>query len=176
VAMPSQPIRLRILNALARLFGVCALLVGGYGVWCGLTLREDRWLNLGLGGFTFVIGCAFLVTKPVTRAHLDQVFGGFHKDSTDKRGPDEWQAEGTPRTRWPSAVRPDGRPFGSAWAPFGPESWTRLGHSPWQRRPQITEQNRTGQPARQRRRCVPGVDAPVRANLAGAPVDEHDDP
>src|SRR5262249_14917448 len=78
---PSQPIRLRVLNALARLFGVSALLVGGFGVWCGLTLREDRWLNLGIGGFTFVIGCAFLVTKPVTREHLDQVFGGLHKDS-----------------------------------------------------------------------------------------------
>ena len=92
VASQNQPIRLRVLNALARLLGVLALLCGGYGVWCGLTLPQDRSLNLCLGAFSLVMGCAFLVTKPVTREHLDRVFGGLHKDSTDKRGPDEWQA------------------------------------------------------------------------------------
>ena len=59
----------------------------------GVFASADRGVNLGAGVFLLITGAAFLVVKPATREQLERFRGDrLRKDSTDQRGPDEWQA------------------------------------------------------------------------------------
>jgi len=90
---PLERALLRFLNGAGRVFGALCLVAGLAFVAGGMFTAVDRLLNLGAGAFLLVIGVAFLVVKPARQDDLQRMRGlRPPKDSTDQRGPDEWQA------------------------------------------------------------------------------------
>lgn len=84
---------LRFFNGAGRVFGALCLVWGLAFVAAGVFASADRGVNFGAGVLLLVTGVAFLGVKPVTQEHLERFRGERpRKDSTDQRGPDEWQA------------------------------------------------------------------------------------
>jgi hypothetical protein len=65
-------------------------------VWGLITSRaqapDDRWLVVVMCVLVLLAGVGLLVARPTTPEQVDRFLLGPRKDSTDQRGPDEWQA------------------------------------------------------------------------------------
>ena len=89
----SVRIHYRVLNALARITGVWFILGATWGlITVGQQSPDERWLVVGTCVFLLLAGVGLLVAKPATPEQHERFFRGIRKDSTDQRGPDEWQA------------------------------------------------------------------------------------
>lgn len=90
---PLERTSLRFLNGAGRLYGGLCLIVGLTFVAMSIFDPADRVVHLGGWAFLLVFGAAFLVAKPATHEDLERLHGlRPRKDSTDQRGPDEWQS------------------------------------------------------------------------------------
>jgi hypothetical protein len=67
---------LKILNALARVFGVLALLGGGIFLVSAYAIQANRLTNIVLGIFLIAMGVAFLWVKPIQKEDLSRLLGG----------------------------------------------------------------------------------------------------
>jgi uncharacterized membrane protein HdeD (DUF308 family) len=61
------------LNALARVFGVLAILAGIISLVSAYAIREHRLLDIVVGLFVIAIGIAFLLAKSVSAEQLDRM-------------------------------------------------------------------------------------------------------
>ncbi|RPH71883.1 MAG: hypothetical protein EHM78_05550 [Myxococcaceae bacterium] len=84
----------RFFTALARLTGVLFVLGGAWGLaTAGRQAPDDRGLVIIVSLFGLLAGVGLLVASPATPEASTRIFGqGLRKDSTDQRGPDDWQA------------------------------------------------------------------------------------
>jgi uncharacterized membrane protein HdeD (DUF308 family) len=61
------------LNALARVFGVLAILAGIIFLVSAYAIREHRFLDIMVGLFVITMGIAFLLAKSVRAEQLDRM-------------------------------------------------------------------------------------------------------
>ena len=83
---------LRFFTALARVIGVLFVLGGALLVTAGHQAPEERGVVIAMSAFVLLSGVGLLVARPVTSEQVRRFIHGPRKDSTDQRGPDEWQA------------------------------------------------------------------------------------
>ena len=74
------------LNALARVFGVLAILAGIIFLVSAYAIREHRLLDIVVGLFVIAIGIAFLLAKSVSAEQLDRMRRRMGRPGSSENG------------------------------------------------------------------------------------------